>query len=397
MTSERNDYSSSPSDGSYDSDGSPSGAPSGQDCPDCRPETLDRFSCQAEGVAARAKYHEDHKNGPSSERYEAARLEYGKARHAVEDDVQAVDEQLGDLTDKLRCDIDSESVVDDLDRAWEQIKKRLRKCQPRLGCRLSDDYRFDTDVPPRGLEVIKARIAEYEYLTSEAEKVFDELVAEPERLKTRVKDLQEEVNKIERERRGAEPGVPKPGPKGDEKKATTEDPDFKRLYARAVVAGVHLEEVWWGYDELRDYVECICLALRISLEGRAALAWLTGELAERVCRRNARQLRCKKLNDNVIDAIIERYVRIRTRRPKPHQPAESGYGKEPPAAPPRESDDGGYQEPEEDEEEYGNPSEPQRPPANYQNDDENRPSNRGEPPAGSGRDRRPPRLDDDYY
>jgi hypothetical protein len=81
------------------------------------------------------------------------------------------------------------------------------------------------------------------------------------------------------------------------------------LYARALVAYRHLDEVWWGYDHPHDYVDCVCLALRISLRGRAALSRLTGELAVRTCLIEARESRCKTLHGKIAEAIIEEYVR----------------------------------------------------------------------------------------
>src|SRR5260370_22527650 len=52
-----------------------------RECPDCRPRALDSIRCWAAGVKAEAQYVEDHKDCPSPEKYEDARLRYGKARH----------------------------------------------------------------------------------------------------------------------------------------------------------------------------------------------------------------------------------------------------------------------------------------------------------------------------
>src|SRR5215471_7252118 len=263
-----------------------------RECPDCRPKELDRFRCRAEGVKAEADYDAAHQDGPNADQYEAARLQYGKARHDATPVVAEVRGQLVHVTDQLRCIIDDAEIVECLDDAWLHVKRRLEVCEPHLGCCVTDDGDFDADVDDCGIEILKARIAEYEHRTASAEKCFEKLLKEPEALTERVTDLQAEVAKIATDV-GGDPG-------------TT---DFKRLYARALVAQQHLDEIWWGYDYPHDYVDCLCIALRISLQGRAALSRLTGELAMRECRIEARLARCKHLRENIVDGIIEEYVR----------------------------------------------------------------------------------------
>jgi hypothetical protein len=85
--------------------------------------------------------------------------------------------------------------------------------------------------------------------------------------------------------------------------------DRTMLYARALVSHWHLEEVRCGYAHPHDYVDCVCLALRISLRGRAALSRLTGELAVRTCLIEAREDWCQTLREKIAEAIIEEYVR----------------------------------------------------------------------------------------
>jgi hypothetical protein len=257
-----------------------------RECPDCRPEALDPLRCRAEGVKAEAAYDEKHKDGPNPDQYEAARLQYGKARHDATPTVAKIREDLARVTDQLRCLIDDSEVVECLDDAWHDVRRRLEECDPQLGCCVDDEGDFDTDVSGCGIETLKARIAEYEHRTDAAEKCFATLLKEPEALKKRVSDLEAEVA-------------------GIDKDVCDEDADRKMLYARALVARRHLEEVWWGYDHPHDYVDCVCLALRISLRGRAALSRLNGELAVRTCRLKARHDRCEHLREKIAEAIIE--------------------------------------------------------------------------------------------
>jgi hypothetical protein len=260
-----------------------------RECPDCRPGALDPLHCRAEGVKEQAAYDEKHKDGPSPEQYETARLEYGKARHDAAPLVAAVRDKLAHVTEQLRCIIDDSETVECLDDAWHDVKRRLEVCDPQLGCCVDDEGDFDADVDECGTEIVKARIAEYEHRAQVAEDCFKKLLGEPGALTERVSKLQAEVDGIE----------------GEVGKTT----DTKSLYARALVARRHLEEIWWGYDHPHDYVDCVCRALRISLRARAALSELTGELAVRTCRQKARRDRCEHLREKIAEGIIEEYVR----------------------------------------------------------------------------------------
>jgi hypothetical protein len=253
---------------------------------------LDPIRCRAEGVKAEAEYDDQHKDGPSPDKYEAARLQYGTARHDATTTVAEVRNQLMHVTDQLKCIIDDNEIVERLDHAWLDVKRRLEVCDPQLGCCVDDNDDFDTDVDDYGTEIVRARAAEYDHRTQAAEDCFAKLLGEPERLTDRVTKLQAEVAGI-----ASDVGVDT---------ATT---DFKKLYARALVAWRHLDEVWWGFDHAHDYVDCLCAALQISLRGRAALSKLTGVLKVRECIHQARDARCKHLRDHMVDGIIEEYVR----------------------------------------------------------------------------------------
>jgi len=211
-------------------------------------------------------------------------LQYCKARHDATPVVAKIREDLEKAIDTLRCLIDDSETIECLDDAWHDVERRLEVCAPRLGCCVDDEGDFDTDVSGCGIETLKARIAEYEHRTGAAEACFATLLKEPDALTGRVSKLQAEVA-------GIAEGCDK----------TT---DRTMLYARALVARRHLEEVWWGYDHPHDYVDCVCLALRISLRGRAALSRLTGELAVRTCLIEARENRCQALREKIAEAII---------------------------------------------------------------------------------------------
>jgi hypothetical protein len=282
-------------------------------CPDCRPGTLDSYGCGREAVKARAEYDAAHADGPDPEQYDTARVAYGAARNEAGPVVYSVRQQLEHVTEQIRCLINDSEVVDHLDRAWRRVKRRLRHCTEREGCCTDDNCseEFDTDVTDHGIEVIEARIAQYEHRTTEAEKCFKRLTEEPDRLRARVDVVKQEVTDLV-----AEVG-------GDS--ATT---DYKRLYAKALVADWKLDRIWWGFDHTHDYVDCLCETLQCSLRGRAALSELTGELALRNCMRARKDERCRHLRDNVVDGVIEAYVNGRLPR-HPHEDEDSYEEEEP--------------------------------------------------------------------
>ena len=165
-----------------------------RECPDCRPRALDPLRCRAEGVKEQAAYDEEHKDGPSPEQYETARLEYGKARHDAVPLVATVRDKLAHVTEQLRCIIDDRDTVECLDDAWCDVKRRLEVCDPQLGCCVDDEGDFDADVGECGTELVKARIAEYEHRAQVAEDCFKKLLEEPGALTERVSKLQAEVD-----------------------------------------------------------------------------------------------------------------------------------------------------------------------------------------------------------
>jgi hypothetical protein len=261
------------------------------DCPDCKPGALDAIHCRPRGVKAEADYDEAHKDSPSPEQYEAARLAYGKARHDATTILNKVRGELNDVTDKLRCLIDDDRTVECLDKAWRIVRRRLKHCSGHLGCCARGDSYFDVDVSECGIEIVKARIAEYEHRTRDAEDCFKDLFSEPGSLTKRVADLQAEVDAIV----------------SDIGKSSA---DTRSEYAKALVAAQHLHEIWRGFDDPHEFVECLCLALRISSNGRAALSTLTGELALRTCRWESRNARCQHLREHPVEAILEQYVHV---------------------------------------------------------------------------------------
>ncbi|WP_127500922.1 hypothetical protein [Actinoplanes solisilvae] len=282
--------------------------------PECNPRLLDDLKCKAQGVAAQAAYNAAHIDALTQARaaYDAARSAYGKARTTAAPIVAETRHQLTAVIDQLKCLINDRLEVDCLDRAWDAVVDRLRKCGETSGCYFTDDCDFDDDVKDCRPEDVPARKADIQRRTEAAEKAFADLIKEPTELATRVAALKTEVAAIAA------------AMAGDAK--TT---DFKQLYARALVARRKLSAVWRGFEHTNAYVDCLCCALTCQLKGHTAIAILTGVAAVHACYQASVEEGCRRLRENTVDEVMAEYLRICAPRPddgydKPDRP---GYDK----------------------------------------------------------------------
>src|SRR5271165_2588549 len=103
---------------------------------DCDPELLDHLKCRAVGIQAQADYNKAHEDDLTTARtqYDGARSAYGTARSTAQPDVDDLGKQLAQLIDQLKCLVDDEDKVELLDRAFWQVERRLRECDPKQGC-----------------------------------------------------------------------------------------------------------------------------------------------------------------------------------------------------------------------------------------------------------------------
>lgn len=306
-------------------------------CGDCDSESIE-ILCQAEGIKARAAYDAEHAGAPSPERYEQARLAYGESRYAVTPLLDDLQTKLDDAMHEITCRIDDPDKLDCLDRSWQQVRRRLRDCRA-AGCCV-ERYEFHRAPKDAEVEELKATEARYAYVTWHAATCFDRLAREPELLRQRVVDLTSEIMTIyyqvfPEKMPPAAPvkaestpaavaiegaGVPQSDANqvgGDTQvKGVSEEeappsgkPDWPNLYAAGLVAGSHLDHVYWGFDDPQDYVRCLCRAMKVAMEGHAAIAELCGELRVREARWEERNKCCKRLKEHAAAEIMPGYVR----------------------------------------------------------------------------------------
>ena len=263
---------------------------------DCDPDLIDELECQAEGIAAQAKYNEESQPAlkKAREDYAKARGDYRTARATATVQVQDLRHQVKQLIERIRCQIKQDEVVDCLDRAFRRICRRLDKCGYGGGCCSTDPCEFDKTCPDDYDELV-SRIAEYQARLSREKDCFDKLVLEPTKLTERVAAAKAEVDAVNA------------GFAGDP--ATV---DLKKLYVAALVAQLHLSSAWiWnGFDDTQAYVDCLCRALTCWTRASDAVSVLTGCKAVKDCQKAARRKACEDLRTKTVEEVLLEYERL---------------------------------------------------------------------------------------
>jgi len=263
-------------------------------CSDCHPG-IDDLKCKAEGIAAQAQYNATAQPAlvDAQSKYLQTRKDYRKKRSDVALEVQDLRHQSKHLVERIKCLIKQERVVDCLDEAWEQVQVDLGQCPVATGCCVDEDCDFDVDAGDLTLQQLAHRIADYQAELDRAKACFESMVAEPGNLAQRVTDAKAELDKVNAAL-GADPAAT----------------DLKLVYASALVARWHVSQVWKGFTEITDFVECLCRALTCWTKASEAISILTGELAIKTCIDKAHHDWCDNLRTQTVDEILCRYDKL---------------------------------------------------------------------------------------
>jgi hypothetical protein len=260
--------------------------------PGCDLTKIDELKCQAEGFSARATYVAGYQKDLTEARakYDTARREYRATRHDVAQKVADLQHRVTCLIDRIRCLIDKPREIDCLDRAVEEIFDELDGCPQPGGCCV-EDCDFDGDADNLDKEALAALIDKYQKHVNSAQACIDKLVGEPVKLKERVEALETEIDAIASGLGGTPP------------------PDLKRSYAAARVADRKVNQVWWGFPQIADFVDCLCQALTCWGRGADAIGHLKAALAVLECQDKAKEDHCKALLEKTVDEILAAYDR----------------------------------------------------------------------------------------
>jgi hypothetical protein len=84
-----------------------------------------------------------------------------------------------------------------------------------------------------------------------------------------------------------------------------------KLYAALLVARRHLHNVWRGFDNVNEYMDCLCRALTCMIKGHAAIGELTRQEAVNQCHRDCWKAGCKYLAESTVAEVLAEYLRVR--------------------------------------------------------------------------------------
>jgi hypothetical protein len=259
-------------------------------CATCDLSDFDENSCDVEGMDAEAEYMKKLSEKLKTRRtqYDTVRAAYATARQDVAADLKQIEQQLKRIKEQLVCQL-GEDERECLTEAWHTVRDRLEDCGHAGGCCVDEHdctFEWTPAVPPSAPQIM-ATIEDFDGRVARAEACFDDVLAkEPDNLKKRVAELKTDVAQL-----ATDTGA-------------TEGADYRRLYARYLWAKHRFHGIWLGFDTVTAFVDCLCLALNCSLQGRRAIARLTGALATLNCVERQRKARCDALVKNVWQEIV---------------------------------------------------------------------------------------------
>ena len=284
--------------------------PDPEPSPECDLGELDDLQCDAAGIKRQAQVTEAYapKVEERRKKFDEARKGYTTSRTAATTVVREIRQQLKYIIEQLKCTL-KDDAVNCLDEAYEEVRGRLEECRgpTETGCCLDEPCEFDTEVEGVPTPELRVRIAETDRTTTEAEKCFDDLVGEPKALTDRVMALKAEVEALA----GKLGGDP-----------TKSDP--ARTYAEALIAKQRLDEIWKGFADADEFVDCLCRGLLCSVQGRKAQAILEAELAVRDCKDEKARARCDWLANNLVEEILAAYLKLCPPEQADGEPSKTG-------------------------------------------------------------------------
>jgi hypothetical protein len=271
--------------------------PQKDECADCDTKLIDQLKCEAEGVAAEAAYNAEYQGEVTAAqvKFNEIRNKYRATRTEVTADVHDMHHHTKRLIDRIKCLINQKRVVECLDEAWCEVKETLTCCPKDGGCCV-DPAECVFPIPDENTcegeweTELKALITTYSEHAATAKACFETLSGEPDALAQRVRDRKAEPDEI----------MAKLG--GDDAAR-----DLKRLYASAVVLKYRLANIWNGFKETKDFVDCLCQALTCWTKGSAAVAVLKNKLAVLQCKKKAETDRCTYIKEHTVDEILTEY------------------------------------------------------------------------------------------
>jgi hypothetical protein len=260
----------------------------------CEPG-VDDLSCVAAGDKAKAAYHDTFAADLTQAKidYEETRKGYRTEQHDAAPVVQGLENEIGHLVERIKCQIEQKRVWRCLDDAFCKVLEEIKCCpKPDPCCEEPCEFPLE-DIDCKTATELAQLIAEYQQRTDAAKQCFTDLKDEPADLKQRVEDVKTEVASITTD--------------------LGEDPatlDLKRLYARALVVQWKIKRVWGAFGQVQEFVDCLCHALTCWTKGAYAVYQLSGAKAVAECKEQAKKDRCDKLRNETVEQVLAAYDRL---------------------------------------------------------------------------------------
>lgn len=275
-------------------------------CRECDPRLLDHLKCQAKGIKAQSDYNDATLKQLDDDRtaYDDAQSAYNKARKDAKPVVERLRLTLDGLIDQLDCLVQNSRKIAWLNEAYGKVESELRRCYPCEGCTVDDDdCDFDDEVESCRDDDLETLIARITLRTAAAQTAFNDLKAEATEIPNRKTKLQDDVDKVEADMKVA-------------------GADFIALYAAALVARGDLKAIYRGFENVNDYMDCLCRALMCVLTGHEAIGRLKGKQAVRQCHEDRRKERCERLKTQTAEEVIVEYLKLKRRYHRQQEGAE---------------------------------------------------------------------------
>lgn len=283
--------------------------PPKDDCGDCDTTLIDERRCKAKGVAAEAEYNASYQTelGAAQAEFNSVRDAYRTTRTGLKLQINDMRHETKRAIERIKCLIRQQRVKECLDEAWCDVKHKLDCCSKSGCCVEPDECVFPLPESDPCETDLKKLIAEYTEHTDKAKACFTALKGEAGELTKRVADRKTDLDDILT--------------KLNANDGTT---DLNRLYASAIVLRYRLsgEIIWNGFDEVRNFVDCLCRALNCWSEGAAQIAVLTNWLAVCDCKAKAQADRCDAVTKNPVDEILTVYEKKCCPDPCPPDPED---------------------------------------------------------------------------
>jgi chromosome segregation ATPase len=262
-------------------------------CADCDLEEIDSLTCTARKIERQAAVTTESLEvlKPRQEKFEAAKEAYTKAWNTAKADVDAATKKLEQLRKDIGCRLSAEAK-ECLEKQWEKVKAEIAACGgAKPGCREFDCTFDDTVKEGETQASLAGRIQVLRQQGAELAAYFDVLIERQTELPEAAADAKTKVETL-----------------ASEAAADTEDKETLKLYARAIVLQWVLASVWAGFATIQDYLDCLCKTLTCLLKAWKAIVNLEGEKAERKCKEEAEEKRCKALRDDPVEVLLARYA-----------------------------------------------------------------------------------------